>query len=82
MALVSGILFLAGFYSLLAAANLLPIVVFGIIRRMGLKIARLMSVLSAILLFGYGVYVFPEKRFENAFPGNLRFCANCFAQNT
>jgi hypothetical protein len=27
-------------------------------------------------------YVFPEKRFENAFPGNLRFCANCFAQNT
>jgi hypothetical protein len=27
-------------------------------------------------------YVFPEKRFENAFPGNLRFYANCFAQNT
>jgi hypothetical protein len=30
--------------------------------------------------FRFTIYVFPEKRFENAFPGNLRFCANCFAQ--
>jgi hypothetical protein len=27
-------------------------------------------------------YVFLEKRFENAFPGNLRFCAKQFVQNT